>query len=138
MSLQTPLSQQGNSSISSSISKDRAEISKLVEKIQKAELLQEMVKSNAWQDIIEPAIESMLSTNLGGLKKDGVYSVGICNKAASVEVANYQLGYARGLMDLYNGIISPIKSIDTLRGRIRDLQNKKTEPLKTQLQKGRY
>jgi hypothetical protein len=85
-------------------------------------LLEELLKTEAWQDILGPHLYDSISSSIGRQSESGKWipSLSQLPKATNDERC-YAAGYAAGLMEFANFLVDTIESKNTI------LENKKNE-----------
>ena len=78
-------------------------------------LIEELIKSEVWQDIIGPHLHTMITSSIGTQLPDGRWMVGDwAVRSGDNTDKDYNAGYSSGLMEFSNFIVNSVREKDTV------------------------
>ena len=92
--------------------------------VENGEMVENMLKSDVWQEIVGPELYRRIVSAKGHQKSDGRWVIGtwaITN--ATNDEMKYAAGYIGGLMEFSNSLLDFIKAKNDATNRLQALQN---------------
>ncbi len=89
-----------------------------------------MTQTKGWKEIIEPTLDAMICSIVGGKVKDR-WTIGLLFKARTEERREYYVGYKQALIDLFQKVYGYVDGVKKLENQIKTIH--KARDAKTQV-----